>query len=163
MIVKKFEISDSVAEFLRSDYFNKIPRVDNKEVEFAKYLGIDIQNYPKEVAYIVIQNYIDLVFDNFDDRFPTEKQINFLSQFGIDVSYENRFVVDAVIESTMTILNLNTIETENLKLKHGSKVFHINNPEKILIISSITNKGMVYFKGGNGQKAYARNLKAIHK
>ncbi|KHG40105.1 hypothetical protein OA07_19485 [Aphanizomenon flos-aquae 2012/KM1/D3] len=63
----------------------------------------------------------------------------------------------------MTILNLNTIETENLKLKHGSKVFHINNPEKILIISSITNKGMVYFKGGNGQKAYARNLKAIHK
>ncbi|MBC5796559.1 MAG: hypothetical protein VKL60_22345 [Sphaerospermopsis sp.] len=159
MIVKKFEISDSVAEFLRSDYFNKIPRVDDKEVEFAKYLGIDIKNYPKGVAYIVIQNYIDLVFDNFDDRFPTEKQINFLSQFGIDVSYEKRFVVDAVIESTMTILNLNTIETENLK--HGSKVFHINNPEKILIISSISEDGIVYFKGGNGQKAYARNLKTI--
>jgi len=153
-------VSEAVANFIRSPRFDRLPRVDIRQVEFAKKIGIDIDGYPKIFAYLLIESFVNFTFDKMDNRNPTDKQINFVAGFGVNVSHEYRVIVDALIETLMLVLNLEAIERE--QLKPGVQVINIyDSYRNTLIISSISEDGTVYFRGGNGRRAWARSLKRI--
>ncbi len=88
---------------------------------------------------------------------PTPKQIELAAKFQWDISGTSRRVGNAIINDLMTDLNHEAIRRE--KLAPGVVV--INKHDQLMIkhvISSITDDGTVYFRGGNGAKAWARSL-----
>jgi hypothetical protein len=88
---------------------------------------------------------------------PTAKQIELAAKFGHDISMATRRVGNAVIDDLMRQLNREAISEQ--KLEAGVAV--INKHDQLrskLIISSIADDGTVYFRGGNGGRAWARSL-----
>ncbi len=88
---------------------------------------------------------------------PTPKQIELARKFGRDISTYSRRVGDAIIDDILTQLNLDWIASQ--RLAPGLAVKNKHDPfNRIFVISSITEDGTVYFRGGNGAKAWARSL-----
>jgi hypothetical protein len=89
---------------------------------------------------------------------PTEKQIQLANEFGYDISLCTRREGEAIISNIMTELNLEAIEAE--ELAPGVEVINKWDPlQKIEVISSIQDDGLVFMRGGNGKRAWARSLK----
>ena len=88
---------------------------------------------------------------------PTPKQVELAAKFQRDISGVSRRVGDAIINDLMTNLNCEAIKRE--KLAPGVIVVNKHDLlQRKRMISSITTDGTVYFRGGNGARAWARSL-----
>ena len=81
---------------------------------------------------------------------PTNKQIKYAKDLGIEIQGKSFRVLSAEIEDK---LEMNSFEyIEKMKLKPGMKVKYIGNRKNLpiyLTISSIAKNGFVFFKGSS--------------
>jgi hypothetical protein len=128
------------------------------QIEFGRRLGLDLAGKTVGVARAMIEDAIDCQFYGRNDLGqPTPKQIELAGKFGRDISAVSRRVGDAVIDDLMTDLNHQAIASQGL----GRDVVVTNKHDPFRqrrVISSITDDGTVFFRGGNGAKAWARSL-----
>lgn len=135
-----------------------IEKASSEQVDFCKKLGIDVKGNTVGMAAAKLEELIQKCFWGIEQmETPTEKQIDLAKKFGIDISHMSRIVGNAVIDNIMAQLNYNAIKEQ--KLIPGLPVKKRNDPlNREFIISTIGPNGTVYFKGGNGQRAWARSL-----
>ncbi|MFH1674245.1 MAG: hypothetical protein ABIF87_12580 [Pseudomonadota bacterium] len=143
--------------------FDDIELVSEKQIVFCRKLGLDVSGNSVSVAAAKINEVIQRQFWGSPiNESPTDKQISLAKKFGIDISHMSRLVGDAVINDIMTQLNANAIKEQGLR--PGLRVRKVyDKTSREYIISSIRPDGTVYFKGGNGQRAWARNLVSLEK
>ncbi len=136
-----------------------LSKLSKKQIQFCCSIGIETANCTPTIVYAKLMDWIDKNFwGKANLGKPTEKQIELAKIFGYDIKYASRRVSFATIDEIMTQLNLNSIKSQNLK--PGDKVKHKRDKIGVIYtISSITEDGLIYFKGGQGKKAWARNLK----
>lgn len=83
-------------------------------------------------------------------RKPTDKQIKYAKDLGIEIKGKSFRVLSAEIEDK---LEMNSFEhIEKMKLKPGMKVKYIGNRKDLpiyLTLSSIAKNGFVFFKGSS--------------
>jgi hypothetical protein len=134
-----------------------IQLVNQTQVNFGKRLGLDLDGKSLGVARAEIDDAITRDFYGFSylGR-PSEKQCALALKFGIDISAMSKAVGAAYIDDIMYQLNMDAISKHNLA--PGVPVRHTTQPNENLVISSIAPDGTVYFKGGNGKRAWARSL-----
>jgi len=131
---------------------------NTEQCSLCAKLGVNAEGVSVGVAYSRIQEVLDRLFWGVPSRKPTPKQIALAAQFGYDISGVSRHEGDSVIADLMYELNMETIEKE--RLAPGVKVKNIHDTvEWIHTISSIRKDGTVFYKGGNGRKAWARSLR----
>jgi hypothetical protein len=132
--------------------------VSDEQIAFARRLGLDIEGKSGSEALAMIHDAIDRDFLGLSDLGKaTPKQIEFAAQFQRNLSQVSRRVADAIVDGLMTELNLAAITRE--RLAPGVTVRNKRDLiERLLVVSSIQPNGTVYFKGGNGARAWARNL-----
>lgn len=131
--------------------------VSEKQVAFGRKIGLDLSNCTIGVATAKIEDSIDHNFWGKELGKPTDKQIELAAKFGYEISGETRRVGSAVIDDILQQLNLESIEEQNLKA--GDIVKNKwDQLQQEYVISSIQENGLIFFKGGNGKKAWARNL-----
>jgi len=132
--------------------------VSEGQIEFGKRLDLELSDKSVGVAYAMVGDAIQRSFFGKNDLgAPTTKQIELAAKFGIDIARATRSVGDAVITDIMLKLNQEAIVEQ--KLAPGIKV--VNKHDilgKVRTVSSIAEDGTVYFKGGNGARAWARSL-----
>ena len=138
-----------------------IPRVNDVQVAFGEQLGLDLRGCTVAVAEARIQDAIDAGFRGKASRgSPTENQIKLAGKFGYDITGLSRREGDAVIDDLMTELNHEAIEAESLA--PGVTVVNVHDNLGLpRVISSIQPDGTVYFRGGNGKRAWARSLRRL--
>ena len=136
-----------------------VPKVTDSQITFAAKLGLDLHGCTLAMATARIDDAIDLGFSGISELgSPTSKQIELAAKFGYDISAMTRREGNAVLDDLMMQLNHETIESESLA--PGVVVINTYDPMNMRFeISSIQPDGMVYFRGGNGRKASARNLR----
>jgi len=137
-----------------------IQHVSPTQIAFGARFGIDLTGDTVSVARAKIDSFIDHEFQGLKLERPTDNQVKLARKFGFDISGAPRRVGDKILDDIMQQLNHEAIASE--KLTKGVVVIHtrdITRREKI--ISSISPSGTVFFKGGNGQKAVARNVRRI--
>lgn len=130
-------------------------------MRFCKRLGLCVDGDTDLVASAKIEDLIDLEFHNSEMlEQPTVKQVELAAKFGYDISNATKRVGCAVIADLMTELNLEAIEEQGLV--PGCEVINRwDSLKRVEVISSIQQDGTVYLKGGNGKRAWARNLAKI--
>jgi hypothetical protein len=139
-----------------------VEKVNHEQVLFGKKLGLDLTGCSIGVALAKIEDVIDLEFYKIELKTLTEKQINFGINLGFDISEMSKRQGEAFLDDILYQMNCESIENE--QLKSGVKVRNIfDEYNNIEIISSISKNGTVYFKGGNGKRAWARNLRNVEK
>ena len=139
---------------------SKLPNIqltNEAQVSFGERLGLDLDGKSLGVARAEIDDAIALLFyGNTDLGQPSQKQCALALKFGIDISRMSKGVGSAYIDDIMYQLNIDAIAKHDLA--PGVSVRHAAQPNERLIISSIASDGTVYFKGGNGKRAWARSL-----
>ncbi len=138
-----------------------IRKVNEAQVAFGKKLDLDLHGCTVTVAAARIEDAIDLGFRSVSDLgAPTQKQIELAAKFDYDIIGLSRREATAIIEDLMIQLNKEIIEYE--RLAPGVVVRNIHGPPDMhYIISSIHEDGTVYFRGGNGRRAWARSLRRV--
>ncbi len=136
-----------------------IPRVNDDQVAFGAKLALDLRGCTVSVAAARLEDAFDAGFRGSGHAgSPTPKQIELAAEFGYDIVQLSRREGSAVIDDLMTEVNLETIEAEGLA--PGVIVVNIHDSlEMPHVISSIYPDGTVYFRGGNGKRAWARSLR----
>jgi hypothetical protein len=136
--------------------------VTTAQVSFGLKLGLDLFGQSEKVARAMIEDAIDVQFYGKNDLgSPTAKQIEFAMKFGKDLNKFSKRVAHAIIDEIMYDLNQKSINEQ--ALQSGVKVRRIwDRLNRVFIISSIASDGTVYFKGGNGAKAWARNVVVVN-
>jgi hypothetical protein len=133
------------------------PRARLREVNGGQRLGLELQGKSVSEALAMIDDVIDRDFLGQSDLgAPTPKQVEFAAQFQRNISGDTRRVADAVVDDLMTELNHAAIEQQQLAPGAAVRNKHDATGRKF-IISSIHPDGTVYFKGGNGARAWARS------
>ena len=132
--------------------------VTEAQIQFGRRIGLDLAGKTVGVAQAMIEDAIDRQFYGRNDLGePTPKQIALAREFGHDISTTSCRVGHAVINDVMTQLNHDAISSQ--RLAPDAVVTNKHDPSRRkLRISSITADGTVYFRGGNGAKAWARSL-----
>ena len=134
--------------------------VTKTQIEFGKRLGLDLNGQSVGVAIARIEDEISRQFwGKTELSSPSEKQIELAAKFGFDISKDTRAVGSALIDDIMNHLNTEAIEREKLEL--GARVRRKGRHDTEYTISSIREDGTVFFKGGNGRKAWARSLERV--
>jgi hypothetical protein len=132
--------------------------VTETQIQFGRRIGLDLAGKTVGVARAMIEDAIYCQFYGRNDLgAPTLKQIELARKFGHDISTVSRRVGDAIIDDIMTQLNIEAIASQRL----APDVVVTNKHDQLgrkFVISSITEDGTVYFRGGNGAKAWARSL-----
>ena len=137
-----------------------INRVTDDQVAFGVTLGLDLHGCTVTIAAARIADAIDTGFWGLELGSPTPKQVELAAKFGYDISGMSRREGDAVIDDLMTQLNLETVESEGLA--PGVVVTNIHDSlSRQYTISSVYPDGTVYFRGGNGGRAWARSLRRV--
>lgn len=137
-----------------------IDRVTDDQVAFGARLGLNLQGCTVTVAAARTDDAISTGFWGRKLGSPSPKQVELAAKFGYDISGLSRREGDAVIDDLMTQLNLETVESEGLA--PGVVVTNIYDPlSRPITISSVYPDGTVYFRGGNGRRAWARNLRRV--
>jgi hypothetical protein len=132
--------------------------VSDEQVAFGRRFGLDLEGKSVSEAVAIIHDVIDRDFRGLSDLgAATPKQLEFAAKFQRNLSGLSRRVADAVVGDLMTELNLAAIQHERLAPGVTVKNKH-DVIGRTLIISSIHADGTVYFKGGNGARAWARSL-----
>lgn len=138
--------------------FNQIAPVNEKQIEFGRQIGIDLAGRSLNVARAMIADVIQRDFSGLPDLgSPTERQVSLAKKFDHDISNTTRRVGDAIIADLMLRLNFEAIDCQGL----APDVVVVNKHDKLQrksVISSISSDGTVYFRGGNGARAWARSL-----
>ena len=132
--------------------------VTEAQIAFGRRLGLDLTGKSLGEAEAMIFDVIRREFQGMTDLgSPTPKQIELAAKFQQDISGVSCAVGDAVIADLMTDLNQQAIERE--RLAPGVVVVNKHDafPRKY-VISSIKEDGTVFFRGGQGKKAWARSL-----
>lgn len=132
--------------------------VNARQVAFGSRLGIDVSQKSVGVAWAMIEDLMEREFWGKEGAdTPTPKQIALAAKFGFHISQATRRVGDAMINDIMFELNKEAIATQSLK--PGVTVTNTHDQlRRPLVISSIADDGTVYFRGGNGARAWARSL-----
>lgn len=140
---------------------SKVQLVNEAQLAFGELLGFDLRGCSVGVARAKIEDVISTRFWGHSDLgHPSPKQCALALKFGFDISNESRGVGFAVINDIMFQLNMEAIERLGLSL--GVRVRHKSGRlEQVLVVSSVASDGTVYFKGGNGKKAWARSLERV--
>jgi len=135
----------------------KPPYAKAKMIEFGRRLGLDLNDCSISVASAMLDDLISREFWG-DEIVPCSmKQINFASSLGLNVEGLSLRVASAMIGDVLQNKNIEAIF--QLDLKPGISVMRKNDIiKRVFVISSISDDGTVYFKGGNGNRAWARNL-----
>jgi|LakMenEpi03Aug12_release.lakeMendotaPanAssembly.Ray.scaffolds.fasta_scaffold902736_1 hypothetical protein len=135
-----------------------LPKLSKKQVQFCHSVGIDIKNSSPSIAYAKLLDWLDTNFwGKTELGNPTNKQIELAEKFGYDINESTLREGHATLDEIMSKLNLDSIQ--NQLLKPGTEVKHKRDKfGRTYKISSIKEDGLVYFKGGQGAKAWARNL-----
>ena len=138
-----------------------IQRVTDEQIAFGRKLGLDLRGCTVTVALAQIQVSIRKGFlGDCDGRFPTEKQVAFAKRHGFEIQDLDREIADAVVDDLMTELNMEAIDSE--RLAPGARVINVyDSLGGVKVISSIKEDGLVYFKGGQGSRAWARSLRRV--
>jgi hypothetical protein len=136
-----------------------------EQIEIAKLFQLDCSNDISEIVFIKIVNAIKRVFSiPVDSRAATGNQIAFADKFGIDVSEYSIEMASMVLSKITEREDQESINRQSLKpgdsvqIQYKKQGYSSNG--SIHIISSIKH-GMVYFKGGNGKRASARNVRKV--
>ena len=99
-------------------------------------------------------------WSEFDTRSPSEKQLAFAKKYGVDLQGLHREVADAVVDDLMTEPNIEAVEAGAL----------LPAPESSMSARQPTDgpghfidpaDGTFYFKGGQVNRAWARNLRHV--
>ena len=132
--------------------------VTEAQIQFGRRIGLDLEGKTVGVALAMIEDAIHCQFYGRNDvGAPTPKQIELARKFGHDISAVSRRVGDAIINNIMTELNREAVASQ--RLAPGIVVKNKHDPlDRKFVISSIAGDGTVYFRGGNGAKAWARSL-----
>ncbi len=137
-----------------------IDLVNNQQIEFCRKLGIDVTGDTVSLAAAKIYGIMRRDFFGEELGRPSEKQIALAKKFGFDISQCSQIEGNAIIDDLMSELNHESIEKQ--KLGPGVEVINKwDDLKRVYTISSIREDGLVFFKGGNGKKAWARNLERI--
>jgi hypothetical protein len=137
---------------------SSIPGVSVAQVAFGERLGLDLRGSTVSVAAARIEDAVDLGFWGRELGNPTPKQVELAAKFGYDISAFSRRVGDAIISDLMEQLNHDAIKAEGLATGVTVINLHDDVPTKYTI-SSVYPDGTVYFRGGNGKRAWARSLR----
>lgn len=136
-----------------------IPMVNDHQLAFGAKVDLDLRDCTVSMATARIDDAIDVGFHGIAELgSPTPKQVELAAKFGYDISEFSRREGNAILDDLMMQLNRDAIESESL----ARGVVVINTYDSLntrFEISSIQPDGMVYFRGGNGRKASARNLR----
>ncbi len=136
--------------------------VTDKQIAFGRRLGLELDGKSVSEALAMIHDAIDRDFlDQSKLGEATPKQVQFAAKFQRDLSQVSRRIADAVVGDLMTELNLAAIQRERLATGVTVKNKH-DVVQRKLVISSIQPGGTVYFKGGNGARAWARSLVRVN-
>jgi|SRR6185312_3455828 len=137
---------------------SKVQVTNAAQVAFGKKLGLDLEGTSVGVARAEIDDVLAAGFYGESELGrPSPKQCALAEKFGFDISGMSKGVGSAVIDDIMHQLNMEAIEKH--RLAPGVAVRHPGRPyDRNLVISSVAPDGTVYFKGGNGQRAWARSL-----
>jgi hypothetical protein len=137
-----------------------VEKVNTDQIKFGEKLGLELSGLSIGVAKAIIDDFIDKYFYNKELVSLTLKQINYARDLGFDISEMTRRQGEAFLCDILYNKNYEIIQKE--KLMSGVTVKNIYDKfNRIEIISSIAKDGTVYLKGGNGKRAWARNLKRI--
>jgi hypothetical protein len=140
-----------------------IQYVNEEQVKFCREIGINVAGCTVLLARAKLEDIIDVRFEGQHDLGrPTEKQEKLAATFGYDISRHTRREGEAVIFDIMTELNLESINEQNL-VPGVAVINQWDQLQQVEIISSIKKDGTVFFKGGNGKRAWARNLRKVEK
>jgi hypothetical protein len=137
-----------------------VEKANENQIKFGQKLGLDLSGLSVGVAKAMIDDQIDIYFNNNEIKSLTSKQIEYAHDLGFDISKMTKRQGEAFLEDILLQKNFENIQKE--KLEPGVRVKRVyDNLNKIEVISSISKNGTVYFKGGDGQRAWARNLRRI--
>lgn len=138
-------------------------KVTQAQIDFGRRLGLELSEKSIGVAHAMIQDAIQRSFFGKNDLgSPSAKQIELATKFGYDIRHETRGVGDATITDIMDDLNCRAIAEQTLEA--GVRVRNKHDTlNREWVISSVSADGTVYFKGGNGARAWARSLVRITK
>lgn len=151
-------IGAPASEVPRAKALDKVPVCDEQRVDFGHRLSLELRGEILGVAVAQIKDVIDRDFWNRDLGLPSPKQVALAAKFGFDIGSSSRRIRAAAIDNIQTQLNLESVESQHLG--PGDVVTHVGHPERgEMAISSVQEDGLVFFKGGNGQRAWARNLR----
>jgi hypothetical protein len=135
--------------------------VTEAQIQFGRRIGLDLAGKSGGIARAMIEDAIHCQFYGRNDLGEqTPKQIDLARKFGHDISTVSRRVGNAIIDDIMTQLNFEAIAGQRL----APGVVVTNKYDQLgrkFVISSITEDGTVYFRGGNGAKAWARSLTRV--
>jgi hypothetical protein len=135
----------------------KMSYTTTQMIEFGHRLGLDLNNCSISVASAILDDLISREFWGAEVSPSSPKQINFARSLGINVKGLSMRVASAMIGDVLHIKNIEAIN--QLGLEPGISVMRKNDMiKRVFVISSISDDGTVYFKGGNGNRAWARNL-----
>lgn len=139
----------------------RVDLVNARQVVVGKRLGLDLDGKSVRVASAMIGDYLMLNFwGALELGHPSERQCALAEEFGFDIGAMSRATGSATIDDIMDHLNKEAIETQ--QLEPGVVVrFRSRDDGQTRVVSSVTADGTVYFKGGNGQKAWARSLERV--
>jgi hypothetical protein len=134
--------------------------VDERQVTFGVRLGLDFAGCTLNVAAARIEDCIQSEFHEQTLLQATKKQTALAAKFGYNIATSTRRVAHAVIADIMEQLDREAIIAEGLA--PGVTVTNIHDKHSAhYVISSVQSDLLVYFKGGNGRKAYARSLRRV--
>jgi hypothetical protein len=142
-------------------YFDKLIRTNEHQIEFGRLLDLNLVGLTVRVALAIIHDDIDKRFNAKELKMASEKQIELGKKFNCDFSKLTFSVAFAYIQDIMVMLNLKSIEEQNIK--SGDNVIN-KYSKKEYIVSSISKEGHVFFKKGRGGSGgAARYLIKINK
>ncbi len=134
--------------------------VNERQVAFGIRLGFDLAGCTFNVAAARIEDCIRSEFHGDTLLHATEKQAALAAKFGYDITAYTRRLAHAVIADIMEQLDREAIIAEGLA--PGVTITNIHDKRSThYVISSVQPDLLVYFKGGNGHKAFARSLKRV--
>ena len=137
-----------------------IPLLNEHQIKFGAHLGLELVGCTIRVAGALLEDCIRSEFYGEKLLHATEKQAALAAKFGYNITRSTRRVAHAIIADILEQLDRETIIAEGLAPGIAVTNIHHNYREN-LVISSIQPDLLVYFKGGNGKKAFARSLRRV--
>jgi len=133
-------------------------KISKQQKEIAAALGVSIEGIKTfRVAAAKIMDFVAPSVGEKEQLSPTQSQLDYANSLNIDVSNDTRRVASAKIQDHLEIKNLEALKS--LNLKPGDKVLYDNGYMiKEHIVSSIKEKGKVYFKGVGCPQAWASQI-----
>lgn len=136
-----------------------------EQIEIARLFDLDSSNDIPEIVFIKIVNSIKNVFNlPVDSRPATRKQIAFAELFHVDVSNYTVEMASMVLRMITEREDQESINSQSLKPGDSIRIQykkHEYSSDGIIYTISSIKRGLVYFKGGNGKRAFARNVRKV--